>query len=100
MGPLLEAVRTQNSGAAQEWANSEHWATVEQLIVASSASSSPPPRMHNSSFSSSTSLPSSRSSGSGIGVSSVQETVGWTCNHCTFFNPTDLTTCEMCRLPR
>jgi hypothetical protein len=35
MGPILEAVRTRNSEQAQDWAHSEHWATVEQLIAAS-----------------------------------------------------------------
>lgn len=39
MGPLLEALRDDDNAAAEEWARSEHWATVEQLIAASS----PPP---------------------------------------------------------
>lgn len=24
----------------------------------------------------------------------------WTCNHCTFINRGDLTSCEICNLPR
>lgn len=39
MGPLLQAIREKDANAAIEWSRSEHWATVEQLIVASS----PPP---------------------------------------------------------
>jgi len=36
MDPLLEAIKTRNSQLAKEWARSEQWATVEQLIVANS----------------------------------------------------------------
>lgn len=36
MGPLLEAVRTKDKAAANEWKNQEVWRTLEQLISASS----------------------------------------------------------------
>lgn len=38
MKPLLEAIRTSNRRMADEWASSDQWATVDQLILANSAS--------------------------------------------------------------
>lgn len=83
MKPLLEAVRTQDAAAAAEWARSEHWATVEQLIAASG--SSPPP-----------SRPQSVLGAAPVGSQLPQ----WTCPHCTFLNPAELDTCDMCSLPK
>ncbi|CAH0563409.1 unnamed protein product [Brassicogethes aeneus] len=87
MGPLLQALRTKDRAAAEEWSRSEHWATLEQLIAASS----PPP-----------SRPGSVASGS-IASASVGSPGGearWTCPFCTFLNQADHQNCEMCNLPR
>jgi nuclear protein localization family protein 4 len=32
IGPLLEAIRTQDEAKANDWANSEHWATVSFIL--------------------------------------------------------------------
>lgn len=39
MGPLLEAVRTKNFIAAEQWKEQEVWSTLETLITASSSAS-------------------------------------------------------------
>ena len=103
MAPLLEAIRTSNRQMAMEWARSEHWATVEQLISATTASS------HSSqgvTFGSN--MPSLSSIGIGVaGIGGAQGPVNqhpeqplWTCTHCTFLNPGEISSCEMCSLPR
>lgn len=79
MGPLLTAVRNRDREAALEWSNSEIWATVEQLIDASRDSAA-----------GSSSRPAA---GRVVGGE-------WTCPHCTFLNPSNLTACDMCNLPR
>ncbi|XP_033213216.1 nuclear protein localization protein 4 homolog isoform X1 [Belonocnema kinseyi] len=102
MAPLLEAIRTNNRQKAIDWARSEHWATVEQLISATAASTS-----HSASgviFGNN--IASSSSSGiGGIGVGTgpvnqQPEQPLWTCPHCTFLNPGEISSCEMCSLPR
>ncbi|KAK9887860.1 hypothetical protein WA026_000168 [Henosepilachna vigintioctopunctata] len=86
MGPLLEAIRTKNIELAEEWARSEHWATVEQLIAASS----PPP-----------SRPGSVVGGSvSVGVGGSSSGPKWTCSLCTYLNSMELRECEMCNTPR
>ncbi|KAL0108495.1 hypothetical protein PUN28_015203 [Cardiocondyla obscurior] len=105
MLPLLEAIHKKDKPKAMEWAQSEHWATVEQLISVSSTSSHPP---QTSSFgNSSRTLPSATAEGSGgVGVGTEQivnpppDQALWTCSHCTFLNAADLAVCEMCNLPR
>ncbi|KYN09472.1 Nuclear protein localization protein 4 like protein [Trachymyrmex cornetzi] len=105
MLPLLEAIRNKDKQKALEWAQSEHWATVEQLISVTSTSSRPP---QMSSFgNSSRTLPSVTAEGSGgIGVGTEPianpppDQALWTCSHCTFLNAADLAVCEMCNLPR
>lgn len=105
MLPLLEAIRNKDKEKALEWAQSEHWATVEQLISAASTSSRPP---QATSFSgSSRTLPSTIAEGSaGVGVGTEPianpppDQALWTCSHCTFLNAADLAVCEMCNLPR
>ncbi|XP_049775700.1 nuclear protein localization protein 4 homolog [Schistocerca cancellata] len=101
MGPLLEAVRTQNSEMARDWARSEHWATVEQLIAASSLSP-PSSRPQSSTFTSPLTAPAASAAATAAMPSSppMHEDAGWTCSHCTFLNPTELSSCEMCQLPR
>ncbi|XP_051158551.1 nuclear protein localization protein 4 homolog [Leptopilina boulardi] len=103
MAPLLEAIRTNDRQKATKWAHSEHWATVEQLISATAASShsSPGVTFGNTTHSSS----SSGIGGIGIGVgpgpvNPPPEQPLWTCPHCTFLNPGELSSCEMCSLPR
>ncbi|XP_015608154.1 nuclear protein localization protein 4 homolog [Cephus cinctus] len=118
MAPLLEAIRTRNKEKALEWARSEHWATVEQLIFATTAASPRSSRTPGVAFALGSGLPSSNggsSSGSvsssaaggsgnvGAGqsvVNTATEQPLWTCPHCTFLNPADLASCEMCNLPR
>jgi len=83
IGPLLEAIKTGDEAKANDWAKSEHWATVEQLIAASSA-------------------------GGGMadiaGGGHTQNNAGlqgsWTCAHCTYHNVGNNTSCEVCQLPR
>lgn len=77
--PLLEAVKTKDAGLAKEWAKSDNWATLEQLMAAQgmSAGASPP---SSASFSGNNSL--------------------WTCIHCTYLNHPTHSVCEICGLPR
>lgn len=79
MAPLLEAMRTNDTKALAEWARSDSWATLEQLISNSSDSAV--------------------SSHVGNGFASAQ-TESWTCAHCTFLNNSDRQSCDICRLPR
>ncbi|XP_031788253.1 nuclear protein localization protein 4 homolog isoform X2 [Nasonia vitripennis] len=99
MGPLLEAVRTQDRQKANEWSHSVHWATVEQLM---SATSSAGPSSQNALFgNNSGSSSASNAGGIGVGAGSSDNTRGeWTCSHCTYLNLAELNTCEMCSLPR
>ncbi|XP_011497718.1 PREDICTED: nuclear protein localization protein 4 homolog isoform X2 [Ceratosolen solmsi marchali] len=101
MGPLLEAIRTNDRQKAAEWARSEHWATVEELI---SATSSVGPSSRNAVFGSN--VAGSASSGIGIGTAtgssddSRSDRAWWTCAHCTFLNSAEANICDMCGLPR
>lgn len=103
MGPLLDALRTKDKEKVIEWAASENWATVDQLISATTANSSHLPQ--GAAFGSGSRLSSSSSAG---GIDVTSGTMGnqpmnqplWTCPHCTFLNPAELATCEMCNLPR
>jgi len=74
MGPLLTAVITKNESAANEWSQTEEWATLEQLLAATSGG------------------------GGGAGISSSIQP--WTCGMCTFLNSNSPSNCEMCNLPR
>jgi len=105
MLPLLEAIRNKDKEKALEWAQSEHWATVEQLISAASTSSRP--SQATSFGGSSRTLPSTTaeaSGGIGVGTEPIAnpppDQALWTCSHCTFLNAADLAVCEMCNLPR
>lgn len=102
MLPLLEAIKSKDKQKALEWARSEHWATVEQLISATST-----PRPSQISFESSSRTTSSAPvEGSGIGVGTEPianpspDRALWTCSYCTFLNSAGLAVCEMCNLPR
>ncbi|XP_035743841.1 nuclear protein localization protein 4 homolog isoform X2 [Vespa mandarinia] len=124
MVPLLEAVRNKDKQMAMEWARSEHWATVEQLISATAASTSQVTQLpFNSGMisrpSSSSSLPATpaavaATAGGTATAASTSVAVGteaaaanssadqelWTCPHCTFINSAEFSICEMCSLPR
>lgn len=105
MLPLLEAIRAKDKQKALKWAQSEHWATVEQLISAASTSSRPSQTMSFGSNSrTSSSLTTERSGGIGVGAEPIAnpppDQALWTCSHCTFLNAADLAVCEMCNLPR
>ncbi|XP_017782702.1 PREDICTED: nuclear protein localization protein 4 homolog [Nicrophorus vespilloides] len=84
MAPLLEAIKTGNVEEARQWARSEQWATLEQLIAASS-----PPN----------SRPGSVAGGS-VNAGTNSSGPQWTCPYCTFLNSSDISNCEMCNLPR
>jgi nuclear protein localization family protein 4 len=107
MGPILEAVRTQNSGQAQDWSHSEHWATVEQLIAAS-LSSPPQSRPQSVAFAEMGAVGGGKDSSENGLVRGSDHTVTsqantgplWTCPHCTYLNSPELLSCEMCSLPR
>lgn len=103
MMPLLDAVRNKDRQKAIEWACSEHWATVEQLITVTSSSTAHLPQV---SFDNSSRMPSSSGGGTGVGVGTEpianppSDQTLWTCSFCTFLNAADLAMCEMCSLPR
>lgn len=104
MTPLLEAVRNKDKEKAIEWARSEHWATVEQLISATTASTLH--SSHSSIDSNSRMSSPVLVGGSGIGVGTEPmanpppDQTLWTCSHCTFLNAADFAMCEICGLPR
>jgi len=86
MGPLYDAIRTGDSPKANEWRQSEVWATVERLVEASIT-------------------PGLASDVSMGGSSSRQQPLVapqsvWTCTHCTYVNHTSGPNCEVCQLPR
>ncbi|XP_057323162.1 nuclear protein localization protein 4 homolog isoform X2 [Microplitis mediator] len=102
MSPLLEAIRQNDRQKALEWARSEHWATVEQLISATTASA--PLASQSVSFGNDGSSSAGAGVGIGVGTGSNVNAAStqplWTCPHCTFLNPAELGSCEMCSLPR
>lgn len=80
---LLEAVKARKEEIAQTWKNSEQWATIEQLC---STDSSHPASMHEY--------------GHERGPTHPAASATWSCQHCTFMNPSSNDHCEMCSLPR
>jgi len=80
MGPLLEAVRTKNYAMAVQWKEQEVWSTLETLITASSSAAGGMEHYPD--------------------TNAAPEAENWTCNHCTFINRSDLSSCEICGLPR
>lgn len=101
MGPLLEAIRTNDRQKANEWACSNEWGTVEQLISATTSSS---PNTRNAMFEEYSGGAAASVGGIGVGAGasddSIAEQTLWTCSHCTFLNPSEKSSCEMCSLPR
>ncbi|KAH9389873.1 Nuclear protein localization protein 4 [Tyrophagus putrescentiae] len=80
---LLQAVKSKNRSLVNEWADSDKWATIEQLMKA------------NNDFQSTSSA--NFNSGSSASRSSQPK---WACNHCTFENDGNRSSCEMCSLPK
>ncbi|EDV92839.1 nuclear protein localization protein 4 homolog isoform X1 [Drosophila grimshawi] len=91
MGPLLEAVRARNPNKAADFKAEEVWQLLESLVQASSTGSG-----------GTTSYPSGAATSSGAAGSDAMDLDAntWTCNHCTFINRGELTSCEICSLPR
>ncbi|XP_030376061.1 nuclear protein localization protein 4 homolog isoform X2 [Scaptodrosophila lebanonensis] len=91
MAPLLEAVRNKNPNKAADFKGEEVWKLLESLIQASSSGSG-----------GTTSYPSgTAATGGGAGADAMDlDANTWTCNHCTFINRGELTSCEICSLPR
>ena len=80
MGPLLDAVRSTNADLAEEWSASDHWSTVLQVLA------------HADQIPTASQALEQRSE-TAAGSS-------WTCVHCTFINPSNLSSCEICNLPQ
>lgn len=87
IGPLLEAVKKRDRAQALEWKQSEHWATVEQLVMASGGGAA-------------VLGGSGEAAAAGSSAQSSSSSTSWTCQHCTFINQTASENCEMCHLPR
>lgn len=87
IGPLLEAVKKRDRVQALEWKQSEHWATVEQLVMASGGGAS-------------VLGAGGEAAAAGSSAPSSSSSTSWTCQHCTFINQTASENCEMCHLPR
>ncbi|XP_034939345.1 nuclear protein localization protein 4 homolog isoform X2 [Chelonus insularis] len=103
MAPLLEAIRLNDSEKARNWARSEHWATVEQLISATAASSSlssPTVTFGNDTMRATSSAFGADGTNVGTGSGPASNQPLWTCPYCTFLNQAELGSCEMCSLPR
>ncbi|CAG2122491.1 unnamed protein product [Medioppia subpectinata] len=88
MKPLLEAIKTRNTAMANEWARSDQWLTIEQLMLANSSAPST-----SSSHAATADMSSST-------VASAMEGPKWSCSYCTFENDGNKSTCEMCSLPK
>ncbi|XP_030379953.1 nuclear protein localization protein 4 homolog isoform X2 [Scaptodrosophila lebanonensis] len=91
MAPLLEAMRNKNPIKAADFKGEEVWKLLESLIQAISSGSG-----------GSTSYPSgAAASGGGAGADAMDlDANTWTCNHCTFINRGELTSCKICSLSR
>ncbi|KAH8311816.1 hypothetical protein KR044_008176 [Drosophila immigrans] len=91
MGPLLEAVRAKNPNKAADFKADEVWKLLESLVQASSSGSG-----------GTTSYPSGAAGNAGAAGADPMDLDAntWTCNHCTFINRGELTSCEICSLPR
>ncbi|CAG0887577.1 unnamed protein product [Darwinula stevensoni] len=102
MALLLEGIRKGDIGQVQEWAQSDQWQTVIQLIQASGGS--PPPLGVGGQVESGQGPGGSlRSPGPGLSSDSPgAQSSGplWTCTHCTFLNQPHLDHCDVCGLPK
>ncbi|EDW84969.1 uncharacterized protein Dwil_GK14396, isoform A [Drosophila willistoni] len=94
MAPLMEAVRTKNPNQAAEFKGTEVWKLLESLIQASSGSTG-----GTTNYSSDIG-PTANAGGSSGSEAMDLDANTWTCNHCTFINRGELTSCEICSLPR
>jgi len=102
--PLLDAIKEKNRDKAADWAHEEAWATVEQLIAAQG----PSPDILPSGLGGALGGPLGALAGGGAsaggavggGAGAGPSAAMWACPHCTFLNQPDLTTCEICSLPK
>jgi len=83
MAPLLEAIKTKDAALAEQWALSDQWCTVTQLLEHANSLGSMDSQVMEGVASASTSTQGQT----------------WTCLHCTFINLAQLTSCEICNLP-
>ncbi|XP_064627642.1 nuclear protein localization protein 4 homolog [Lineus longissimus] len=87
MGRLCEAVRNKDEDIAYHWSRTEEWQTVVHLLDSQVPS---PPVSRQGSFVGPNASPLPP-------IGSTAEK--WTCSHCTFLNPAEKDSCEMCSLP-
>jgi nuclear protein localization family protein 4 len=84
LGPLLEAIKSNDSIKANEWRQLECWGTVATIVESSSIAPS--------------------SLGAAGSSSRTQQVIApqalWTCTHCTYNNSNNGPNCEVCQLPR
>ncbi|TMW48436.1 hypothetical protein DOY81_006481 [Sarcophaga bullata] len=99
MKPLLEAVRNHNPNMAYAFKKEDVWKLLESLIHASSSGSGGTTSYPSTPASVRAAAGGSVAAGSAL-ENDVTESATWTCNHCTFINRGELTSCEICSLPR
>lgn len=90
MEPILQAVKTKNRSLANQWAASDKWATVEQLMLAHGLQD----------FPSTSGTFNSDTNESSTSTNAVQNSQTWSCQYCTFENEGHKTSCDMCNLPK
>lgn len=106
MAELLAALRRKDVAAVNQWHQSQEvWRTLETLIAASSASGSHMddyPAMGGGSAMGGGAMMGAGTSGGpgGSGMDVAGNGAEWTCDHCTYINPGDMQSCDMCSLPR
>ena len=111
--PLLDAIKEKSRDKAADWAHEEAWATVEQLISAQGPSPEPmmPSLGGGVGGSASSGGPlggvgagrggaAGGGGGGSVGASASGGGAMWACPHCTFLNQPNLTSCEICSLPK
>jgi len=111
--PLLDAIKEKSHDKAADWAHEEAWATVEQLISAQGPSPEPmmPSLGGGVGGSASSGGPlggvgagrggaAGGGGGGSVGASASGGGAMWACPHCTFLNQPNLTSCEICSLPK
>ncbi|KAM7361260.1 nuclear protein localization 4 isoform 2-T2 [Cochliomyia hominivorax] len=99
MQSLLEAVRNKNPNMAYAFKKEDVWKLLESLIHASSSGSGGTTSYPSSSSAVRSAAGGGSSSGS-VHENAASESATWTCNHCTFINRGELSSCEICSLPR
>jgi len=90
IGPLMQAITSGDSDAAEDWAASEHWSTVKSIVEASSMGGGSIAEVHGI----------DTAVGTGASVAGDLAGPSWVCSICTFINHGAVRNCEMCQLPR